>query len=146
MSRMKTRGVTLAVAAPNGDVTSRGWQITYGQEQQILELLGPPDLETIIVAEKLAEMREQFDFLPSLEPSRDLEAERLDAHVASGMRSLVGVVTPGGDVQMMIIHGPAPQHDETRAVAMIPNAMVVIKSEEFERWLDGMKDWWKANK
>lgn len=137
----------MSVHARNGDVTNRGWRVTRSQEQQIISFLGAPELETLIPAEAVTDLQEKIEEIgvPALEPSRDMEAEALDMEVASGLRSLVGTITPRGDVQMMIIYGTTSGEGQ-QAVAMIPNAMVVIKSEEFGRWLDGMKDWWKANK
>lgn len=145
MSRMKTRGVTLAVAARNGDITSRGWQITRSQERQILDFLGSPDIETIIAADRVTEMHEMFQDLPSIENTPDLEAEALDAQVASGMRSLVGTITPNGDVQMMIIYGTT-EGVRPQVVAMLPDAMVVIEARNFDAWINGMKQWWEVNR
>jgi len=148
MSRRKTRGVTLGVMAPNGDLTSRGWQITGRQERAVLDLLGPPDLETIITANQASEMQELFYELdlPVLEGAADLDADAVDAEFASGRRSLVGAITADGNVQMMVIVGVVPSSNEPQSVAMIPNASVIIKAEEFTRWLEGMKDWWEANR
>jgi len=148
MSRRKTRGVTLGVVAPNGDLTNRGWQITARQERAVLDLLGPPDLETIITADQVSEIHELFHDLdlPVLEGAADLDADAVDAEFASGRRSLVGAITADGNVQMMIIVGVVPPSDEPQSVPMVPNASVIIKAEEFTRWLDGMKQWWETNR
>lgn len=145
--RWKTRAVTISVHARNGDVTNRAWRISRSQEQQIMDFLGKPELESVVPADGMATLTAAVEEIgvPILEPSRDTEAEALDDVVGSGLRSLVGTITPQGNVQMMIIYGTTSGEGQ-QTVAMIPNAMVVIKSEEFGRWLDGMKDWWLANK
>ena len=146
----------MAVYDRSGGATQRLWPMTRRQLDKVVSyltaLLGSPPIDSIIPAEMVTDAHElaRDHELVMVEAPPDPDKIVAEAAMSSGTRSLGGVLTSTGDVQLMILYGTPLATAEHRLTdddgvpigLMVPDGYVVIKRDEFAQWLEGMLSWW----